>query len=152
MTNSPNVLFLRDFDNYNRFARVPNLTTEIGSLEFVQGQLPMDRKSDGSFWIQGQSLFALARIDGGLFIRVGDAVFGLSDGYTVDVQASGPNRVLRVMKGGVQYASVPYVVHSDATLSPDETPFVEDEDFDFGLLLSNISHSEERKRIMLEQP
>jgi hypothetical protein len=102
--------------------------------------------------MDSRSFFALARIDGKLIARIGDAVFELSNDITIRVQEKAPDRTIVVLRDGVSWLSMPYEVGVEDAFSSDETPFVEDEDFDFGLLLANISQSEERKRIMLAQP
>ena len=152
MTTLNPILLLRNFENYNSYADMPNLRSEMQAVDFVQVQLPIDRKCDGIFWIQNGSFFALARVDGGLFARLGDCVFELSKDLTICIHGKAPDRTMVVMREDIPCLSVPYIINVDHVLSPDDTPFIEDEDFDFGLLLANISHSEERKKIMLEQP
>ena len=149
MTQPHPVLFLRDFDSYNRCAIMPDFGSKIEMLDFAQGRPSADCR--GSFWIQGQTFFAFACIDGKLYVRIGDVVFELSENVTIDTHGTPPNRTLVVVRDGVPYLSMPYLLGGEGGGSSDETPFVEDEDFDFGLLLSNISHSEERKKIILEQ-
>lgn len=152
MITSHTTLFLRDFDHYNRYAKLPNFQSEMQSIDFVEGQLPSNCRCQGSFWTHDGSFFALARIEGSLFARIGDDVFELSKNVSIHVRGKAPNRIIEVLRDGILCLSVPYEVSADEVFTPDETPFAEDEDFDFGLLLANISQSEERKKIMLEQP
>jgi len=152
MTTPHTMLVLRDFDHYNRYAKMPSLSSEMQSVDFFEGQLPSDCRCKGSFWMHGCSFFALARIDGRLLVRIGDAVFELSKDLAIRVEGKAPHRKIVILRDGVSCLSVPYEVSVQEILSSDETPFAEDEDFDFGLFLANISQSEERKRIMLEQP
>jgi hypothetical protein len=152
MTTPHPTLLLRDFDQYNRYAKMPSIGAEMQTIDFVEGQLSSDCKCQGSFWMDSRSFFALARIDGKLIARIGDAVFELSNDITIRVQEKAPDRTIVVLRDGVSWLSMPYEVGVEDAFSSDETPFVEDEDFDFGLLLANISQSEERKRIMLAQP
>jgi len=44
-----------------------------------------------------------------------------------------------------------YVLLQAPPIPGDPTPFIEDEDFDFGLFVRNISRSSERRKVLLGQ-
>ncbi len=68
-----------------------------------------------------------------------------------EIAVSGPaaRRELTVLRDGANVFHTTYALKEVYRCSEDTTPFIEDEDFDFGLLVSNISKNPARKEVLL---
>lgn len=55
-----------------------------------------------------------------------------------------------MMRGEDELTSVRYSISDSPRFSEDPTAFVEDEDFDFGLFIANLTSSARRRRIALD--
>ncbi len=78
-----------------------------------------------------------------------DCKFDLDSSTVVEVDGPPLERELVVIRDGNVMFKTTYAVDVDDIIPNDPTPFVEDEDFDFGLFVSNISKSPGRKDVML---
>lgn len=106
-------------------------------------------RTDGIFSILSTVFVALYKFGQGLFVRIGDQCIPLTDDVVATVSGGSNNRTLTVKKAGKEIAHFRYALDGSKKFPDDPTPFIEDEDFDFGLFLSNISTNDKRKRVLL---
>jgi hypothetical protein len=106
-------------------------------------------KLDGFFSDFGTGWLALYKKDGKLIFASNGKAFILNDNTIVNVSGSTNQRQLDVVRSGEVIYSTSYLLDDTATFHGDLTSFIEDEDFDFGLFVSNISKSLDRKAIIL---
>ena len=119
----------------------------IASRNTLGGKAPL--KTDGVFAILSTVFVALYCFSQQLFLRIGDDCIPLTSDLVVTVSGDINSRKLRVEKAGVVVAHIDYTLDVSDQFPNDPTPFVEDEDFDFGLFVSNISKNSERQRVLL---
>ncbi|WP_297891177.1 hypothetical protein [Shewanella sp.] len=105
--------------------------------------------TDGIFALLSVVFVALYKFGQELFIRIGDQCIPLTDDVVVSVSGDAKNKQLTVEKSGQVIARINYALDVSKKFPDDPTPFIEDEDFDFGLFISNISKNDARKRVLL---
>ncbi|MBW1903108.1 MAG: hypothetical protein JRJ20_15990 [Deltaproteobacteria bacterium] len=105
--------------------------------------------TDGFYSELTNGVFILYRFNDSLYFRANDNDFILDS--VTEVVVSGPweNRELKVFCDGKMIFETIYSPHGPKPISNDPTPFIEDEDFDFGIFVSNISKSPKRKDLLL---
>jgi len=91
----------------------------------------------GLFDILGDKRVLLYRLDGILYLDVGGKSMPM-ESLVVELGPRGSTRTLRVLVKGIVAAEVTY----------EPTPFIEDEDFDFGVLIANVSRDKRRQSEM----
>ena len=93
----------------------------------------------GSFSIVNEMMVSLYRVHGGLYFRVGDQVFQVTDDTTSTLETDGKNRRFRLLERENVRVDLTYLTPElEIPLSIDPTPFVEEEDFDFLLFVHNV--------------
>jgi len=93
----------------------------------------------GSFSIVNEMMVSLYRVHGGLYFRVGDQVFQVTDDTTSTLETDGKNRRFRLLERENILVDLTYLTPElEIPLSIDPTPFVEEEDFDFLLFVHNV--------------
>ena len=93
----------------------------------------------GSFSIVNEMMVSLYRVQGGLYFRVGDQVFQVTDDTTSTLETDGKNRRFRLFEREKVLVDLTYLTPElEIPLSIDPTPFVEEEDFDFLLFVHNV--------------
>lgn len=103
----------------------------------------------GSFSEVHDDVFVLYRNDDRLIFRTNDNAFVLDGRTVVNVTGDGYKKRMCVERSEVAVLEFEYELVSSNAISDDPTPFVDDEDFDFGLFVSNISKSAERREVLL---
>jgi hypothetical protein len=104
----------------------------------------------GVFDYLGERRVLLYRLAGVLYLEVDDQRIPM-EGHVVEVHPVNGDRVLRVLANSTVVIELMYIPpHLDPPLSDDPTAFVEEEDFDFGLFLTNVSRDQERQARMYE--
>lgn len=143
------MIWLQSNDKYDELAKYDHAkgTFTIESRNVLGGNAPPS--TEGIFAILSAVFVALYKFGQGLFIRIGDQCIPLTDDVVVTVRGDVGKRLLTVEKAGKEIARFIYVLDSSKKFPDDPTPFIDDEDFDFGLFLSNISTSDKRKRVLL---
>lgn len=143
------MIWLQSNDKYDELAEYEHGkgTFTTASRNVLGSNVPSS--TDGIFSILSAVFVALYKFDQGLFVRIGDQCIPLADDVIVTVSGNVNNRLLTVKKAGKEIVHFCYVLDGSKEISDDPTPFIEDEDFDFGLFVSNISTNEKRKRILL---
>ncbi|WP_162655987.1 hypothetical protein [Tuwongella immobilis] len=93
----------------------------------------------------------LYRWCGMLYLQIADLQLPM-DRHVVELRSDNINRTLRVLADGAVVCELRYNVQPlDPPLLDDPTPFIEDEDFDFGLLLANVSQDNTRQQRMFAE-
>jgi hypothetical protein len=137
------------FDTMGDFDPVTGALTlfsRAANPERVPGQL------SGLFDEVGGKLVLLFRLDGILYLQVGDQRMAMDD-HTIELQSANGYRILRVLSGrrvAFELTYDPPII--SPPLSDDPTPFVEEEHFDFGLSLANLSRDRGRQARMFSGP
>lgn len=137
--------------SYNKFDEVADYDHDSGGLHlFSRRDMGENspRKTEGSFAFLSSVLFALYRHDERLFVRAGERCFPLSSDVTIDVRGSSANRCICIAECNVLQLTLTYEVE-DKGIDRDPTPFLDDESFDFGLFISNISKNPDRMKVLL---
>ena len=103
----------------------------------------------GFFSHFGESRIGVYGLAGKLFLLIDDRLFELEASDTIEVDGPTSARHLRVLNNvGKVISETRYSLHEVAGPIPDDpTPFVDNEDFDIGLLASNVSKNPERRAI-----
>lgn len=120
---------------------------EVASFDITTGVLSrMDRSAlpdgarvSGTYGLVGRIHVVLYRKVDQLQLRVGERLFDHADMLKVSRRRVGEGFVLSIDMNGRQSVELAYEpVVLDPPLAMDETPFMEKEDFDFGLFLVNV--------------
>ncbi|MFZ6775049.1 hypothetical protein ACO0LB_20320 [Undibacterium sp. SXout7W] len=107
-------------------------------------------KINGVFDFLSEILVALYVSNGAIFLKIGNIVIQIVNGVTVVLDRDKMASTLTVVHGSRVLASLSYVCSVDEKIKDDPTPFIEDEDFDFGLFLKNVISSRERIKVLQE--
>jgi hypothetical protein len=141
---------MRWLQSKKRFQDVAKYNEESGEFEIVNRNSPgRPEVLDGSFDILGGIFVALYKVGTKLFIGVGNKSFQLNDDLTVTVKGTASDRLLIIEKGNSVLETVKYSISSTGAIAGDTTAFIDDEDSDYGLFLSNISKDKARQRVLL---
>lgn len=106
---------------------------------------------NGVFDVLNEILVALYALNGKLILRVGDKTMPLSEGITASLSGDPSQRLLRVMQGGIDLVQARYDIRDSLRDKDDPTPFIEDEDADFGLFIANVLSDPSRRRVFLDR-
>lgn len=133
-----------------RFNDLAQLDPDTGVVT-MQSRITLGNKvpqnTEGFFAVLSTIFIALYKFGQGLFIRIGNECIPLTDDVIVNVSGNPKNRELIVEKEGQEITRLDYSLDQSKMIVDDPTPFIDDEDFDFGLFVSNISKNTKRKRI-----
>ncbi len=106
-------------------------------------------KTDGFFSVLSDVFVALYRSEHALFLCVGDQRIVLTDDLRINVSGGADQRQLIVKKHSTIITQLTYCLDEEENLADDPTPFIEDEDFDFGLFVANVANNHKRKQVFL---
>lgn len=143
------MLLLQSKDLFDEMAYFDPLTREIRSFRRSDSEENIPMKTDGVFsWVDGHFM-TLFRYAGKPMFFVDEYEIELTDDTIVDVRGPFTSRTLTIKRSGSELLKLNYSLsQGKGTVPSDTTPFVEDEDFDFGLFVHNISRSVERKALI----
>lgn len=142
------MMWLRSNECYDRLAELDPSSGRYTVLDRKDLGEMAPSKCDGVFSVLNHVFVAIYPIGNQVIFRLGDEVFELDDRTIVDVEGPNDSRLLRVIHGGHPIATHVYAITAKR-FEDDPTPMIDDEDFDFGLLVENISKHPERKEVML---
>jgi len=139
------MLFLQCFDRFD----------DICELDLASGRfLRHSKREHPSFTSQllqgsvsrlGEHLVSLYRHDDELYLRVDATDYELTDNTSVELHR-GQNNVLTIRRQGTPILSIAYARSQlDPPIDTALTPFVEEEDFDFGLFVYTVVKDKGRK-------
>lgn len=139
-----------------RSNRVFKDTLELEPTKGTIRELTSQNKTGAAVKINGffdkldGTLVAIYAFSGHLYLRIGEKSIKIINEISVSATGSAQNRRLTVSDDSGELASVTYAIESVSISETDPTPFMENEDFDFGLFVSNVVSNVERKRVVLE--
>ena len=108
-------------------------------------------KINGWFSEIESKLFALYSLDKKLYFYYSGKTIELKEEIRIEVSGSPEKRHLEVFNENNLVFEILYNIKKNKIYNNDPTPFIEKEDFDFGLFVSNISKNIQRKKILVEQ-
>jgi hypothetical protein len=146
-------MFVQSNDSFNR---VGNFDPRDGSLlEFERNEAPQELLSSplaGHFAALGESEVVFFRQDDQLSLSVDGEIFPLLEGVKLEWENSHGLSRIRLRDGDSILRSIEYTAGpaSYPPIEEDPTPFVEREDWDFGLFVHAVLEDSERsERIYL---
>ena len=145
-----NVLWLQSLDEYNMLATLDRTSGNVHKYSRQHGHFDeyTTNAMSGSFSDANGQFMALYNSHGQLFFWLMGKEYLLDNSTIVDVYGKGVKRHLSIIKNGNVIAACDYYPSPDA-ISGDTTSFIYDEDFDYGLFVSNVYKSIDRKKIFL---
>ena len=82
-------------------------------------------------------------------LLINKTIFELDDKTIVNISNKDGKRKLDIIKNGISIFNILYSLKNNNFFKDDLTAFIDKEDFDFGLFISNISKDPERKAIFI---
>jgi len=142
------LMWLYSFDNFVEVYRYDYKTKVI--VKFTKSDL-VDKtiEFDGMLSKIGDNLFLLFKNNGSLIFIANENEILIDDDVLINVTGKPSDRVLTILKKGKFLFEVHYSLVDDKSIEGDLTPFAEEEDFDFGLFVSNISMDKRRQKVFL---
>ncbi|MEN1679865.1 MAG: hypothetical protein AAGJ46_09740 [Planctomycetota bacterium] len=143
-------IWLQNNEKYDRVASLDPASGVFGehSRSALDQESPV--KTDGIYSILSGAMAAVFAWDDAVFVCLGTSTAKLSGETKVSVDGPPSSRKLSIEDGNGIVAQHQYSLEpSQLPIPGDTTPFVEDEDFDFGLLMSNIASSDQRQAVLL---
>jgi hypothetical protein len=140
------MIWLRAKEHYDCIAKFDpdsNILTKIYQEGF-------ESNTNGTFLEMKEGLFLLYRYNEKLYFQVNDKVFLLDENTVINVAGERPTKILKVLKNEMIEYETKYTPTS-SPIEDDLTPFVDEEDFDFGLFASNVSKNPKRKEIIFNK-
>jgi hypothetical protein len=138
-------MILKNHTTYDKMCEYDPVTGALTTFFLRVEPQRMPSEISGFFDHLGGKLVVLFRLAGILYLQVESQRIPI-DNHTVEVQTVHGHRVLRVLTNGKAELEIRYEPPIiDPPLSEDPTPFVEEEHFDFGLFLANLSRDRGRQ-------
>lgn len=140
------LILLRSHDKYTEFAE---LDSRSGIVRWFTMAVPKvaSKRIDGHVARLGGSVLCLYRDpDGMLHFRLDDHDLVLDHATVIDLERAEQNNLVIRRADGVLLTWRYPPPALDPPLDEDPTPFVEEEDFDFGLFLHNVTHDDVRRQ------
>ncbi len=104
---------------------------------------------DGWFSQMEQGIFIFYKYENNIVFRAYDKEFVLDDKTTIHVSGPRELRKLQIIRDNIVIHETFYSPPGEGMIKGDPTPFVEEEHFDIGLFVSNISKDPKRKARLL---
>jgi len=141
------MLWLQSNECFNDVAEVDETAGvwRIQSRASEGGDIPSS--TDGFYSMLSGVFCALYRSSGELVVQMGDVKVKLSNNVEIAVNGPPGKRCLSLGVSGREVAKHEYALISQR-IEGDPTAFAEDEDFDFGVFLSNIARNPKRQSIL----
>jgi adenylate cyclase len=143
------MLWLQSNAKFDEIAKFNPNTMKFNKISKRKLGSSAPAKFDGFYSDSGTGWLALYKHDERLIFASSGKIFVLDNNTIVNVYGSPNQRKLEVVHDGNVIYSSTYLLDDTATFHDDPTAFIEDEDLDFGLFVSNVSKNPERKAIML---
>jgi hypothetical protein len=143
------MIWLQSNEKYNVLAKYDHADGSYALVYKTDLANKSAPNTDGIFSFLSSVFVAIYKYDQQLFLRIGGKSIPLTNDTVVTVGGDVNNRVLTIGTGGSCIVSLNYKLDKKDEFINDPTPFIENEDFDFGIFLTNISMSDERKRVLL---
>lgn len=137
--------------SHRAFDTVADYDPETGHFETFSRRIEPNRlavQPSGAFDFIAGKLVLLYRLGDALYLDIDGRRLRL-DTHVIEVRPVNGRRVFRVSSAGQPVAELAYDAPPlDRPLSTDRTPFIEEEHFDFGLFLHNVSRDASRQKRM----
>ncbi|MBN1254275.1 MAG: hypothetical protein JXA50_03285 [Deltaproteobacteria bacterium] len=138
--------------NNNNFDEIAEYDTETGNYYLhlkstLKSKQPI--KTNGFYAFLSDMFFALYVDKGELKLRFTKSIIILSDNIKIEISGKPESRNLQIIEDRNILFEHKYSIDIPNNFQDDPTPFVEDEDFDFGLFIANISKDKIRKKVLL---
>lgn len=122
---------------------------KIYSRKHLGDRAPKISEIEGWFSEHRDDPLVLYRTADTIFFRIHGNDFVLDENTEVQVHGTSQRRKLYVKRFGKTIYETEYALPQTEPTPNDQTPFIEEEDFDFGLFVSNISRDPRRKSVLL---
>lgn len=143
------MIWLQSNETYNEIAEYDHFS---GSY-LIKSRDSVSKSSlsniDGTYAFLSNEFVAIYKFGTEMFVRIGTHSIQLIGDVKITVKGDPASRKLSVKKNKEELVTVNYALNNSNVYSHDPTPFIDDEDFDFGLFISNIASNESRKRVLL---
>jgi hypothetical protein len=141
-------MLLQSHKSFNTMADYDPVTGTFVTFSRSSEPARASGKKAGAFDDIGGKRALLFRLAGVLYLQVENQRMQMDD-HAIELQSVHGRRVLQVFSDGKVVLELTYDPPIlDPPRAMDPTPFVEEEDFDFGLLLSNLSRDRSRQSRM----
>lgn len=146
-------MILQSNDRFDEMAQFDPATGNYRLLSRKANRELVAGPITGSYSLVGQTLLALYRQNGDLFVWIGDRTFPVADTVSSTLTVEGAQKVFRLLDNERLIAILKYSPPvRDVPIELDPTPFVEEEDFDFVLFLHHVlTEPGRRKRVYTDQ-
>lgn len=135
---------------HNRFDIVAEFDPDTGQIDVLPRPQGLSvAATDGWFSLLSGVCVAFFRQAGQLRLRVGDRCFALDQDVSIEWHSDDNTSILKVADRdgeiALRYRTGP---RSGPALPDDQTPFIDQEDWDLGLFVSNVMFDEERTELV----
>jgi hypothetical protein len=138
-------MILKRHTVFDTMANYDPTTGAFATFRRASGHTEETEQIAGSFDYLGDRLVLLFRQGGVLYLQIDDLKTPMHE-YTVELQSTGNHRELRLLCSGKVVSAIEYAAPIlDPPLALDPTPFVDEEHFDFGLFIANVSRDPTRQ-------
>ena len=133
---------------HSEFGTIASLDEVSGDWsEILHGINGDSQDTDGLYEVISGKLCAIFRSNHKLHIRIDDKQIELTNSVKIAVSGPSSKRLLSISESGTPVIAIEYEARQPRD-EDDLTPFIEPEDFDFGLMLSEIAKSPSRQRVL----
>ena len=142
-------MILQSNDRFDEIAQFDPVTGNYRLLSKKANRELVTGPISGGYSLVGQALLALYRKNEDLFVWIDNREFLVSDTVSSALIEEGDQKIFRLLDNERPIATFKYSPPvSEIPRGLDPTPFVEEEDFDFGLFLHNVlTEPGRRKRV-----
>ena len=138
---------VRFLEFYPESGQYTEISTELGH-EAEKSKAPKF-ETNGVYDFLSHQLVALYTFNGRMFLSIAEHVIPVNDIVSFELNAQGIISTFHLATARSTY-SLRYKNSSDQLFEDDLTPFIEAEDFDFGLFIKNILVDQERQARLLD--
>ncbi|MBA3241759.1 MAG: hypothetical protein H0T60_11085 [Acidobacteria bacterium] len=139
----------------DKFSELARLNLDTGEVAFVSKHSdPALKKSvpSGGYSIVNGVMCSLYKVGGGLYLRVGEQAFEITDDVKATLNRSAKKHTFQLLRNENLLLEFIYPPPKlDIPLADDPTPFIEEEDFDFLLFVTNVLNDKGRRQRVYNQ-
>ena len=139
----------------DKFAELARLSLDTGEVSFVSKHSDPALKAavtSGGYSIVNGVMCSLYKVGGGLYLRVGEQALEITDEVEARLDRSPKKHTFQLLRDGKLLLEFIYSPpKSDIPLADDPTPFIEEEDFDFLLFVTNVLKDKSRRQRVYNQ-
>lgn len=106
-------------------------------------------KTQGSYELLNNFFVAIFTKKNNIYLAIDDKLIKVNDGLRVDFTKDKHRRILKIVPENHGEIILDYSIDESIQIENDPTPFIDDEDFDYGLLIYNILRTPERQKVLL---